>query len=228
MLGGTGFYFINRKKPKEIARQSWIKYISYFIIINILFFSIVASSFWFKYLSILIVLVALFELVRVFMISGFEKLMVFLVAFLVFGTLSFGFIHFSSLKKETILFTFLVLSIFDSFSQISGQLFGRKKLLPAISPNKTLGGSIGGALVALVSSVFIRRLYSEPISVVLLTAFGIIICAFLGDLLASLYKRKFRVKDYSNLIPGHGGFLDRFDSLIAASAWVAFVHIIHF
>ena len=53
-------------------------------------------------------------------------------------------------------------------------------------------------------------------------ALGVIFFAFAGDILASLYKRKFDTKDFNKIIPGHGGFLDRFDSLIAGGAWAAF------
>ena len=228
MLGGFGFYFINRKKPTDIARQNWLKYISYFIIINTLFFSIVVQPGIFVYVAILIILVAIYELFRLFAKSGYKKTKVFLSAIVVLGIYAVGFYRFSNLSKETILFAFLILSIFDSFSQVSGQLFGRKKLLPTISPNKTLGGLIGGAVAALVSSLLLKGLYPKSISIVLLTTIGIITFAFIGDLSASWYKRKFQAKDFSNLIPGHGGFLDRFDSLIAASAWMAFIHLINF
>ncbi|MFW5760330.1 MAG: phosphatidate cytidylyltransferase [Cyclobacteriaceae bacterium] len=228
LLGAIGFYFINRKKPPDTARQNWLKYVSYFIIINALFFSIVVQPVIFTYLAMLIVMVAIYELFNLFVKSGYKQIKIFLLALVILGICSLGFYTFSILRRETILFAFLILSIFDSFSQISGQLFGRKKLLPTISPNKTMGGVIGGAITALISAVFLRELYPKPIAIVLITATGIIVFAFLGDLSASWYKRKFHAKDFSNLIPGHGGFLDRFDSLIAASAWMAFIHFINF
>ena len=228
LLGAIGFYFINKKKPSDIARQNWLKFFTYFIIINILFFSIVIRPIVFRYLAILIISVALYELFKLFEKSGYKKIKVFLYANIVLWINSIGFYIFSTLNKETILFTFLILSIFDSFSQITGQLFGRKKLLPAISPNKTLGGLIGGSITALTGSIFLKGLYPKPITIVLMTVVGIIVFAFMGDLSASWYKRKFQAKDFSNLIPGHGGFLDRFDSLIAASAWMTIIHFIIF
>lgn len=229
VLGGVGFYFINRKKRPEIASKSNLKFITYFFIINILFFSIVINPLAFRYLSVLIIGVGLVEMFRLFQKSGYLNKGFYLLSLIVYGSLSTGFLLFGNLQKELILFSFIVLSIFDSFSQITGQVFGRKKLFPKTSPNKTLGGLIGGGLIAFTSSFLLGNLFSEPNLKLTAISLGVVFFAFTGDLAASLYKRKFNVKDYSKLIPGHGGFLDRFDSLIAAGAWVAFsIYVLNF
>lgn len=220
VLGALGFYFINRKKDKEVARASWTKFIAYFVIINILFFSIVINPTVFRVLSGVIIGVGLVELFRLFWRRQYAQSGFFAVSVLVYAVLAVGFWQFAAQKMELILFTFLILSIFDAFSQISGQLWGKRKIAPAISPNKTLGGSVGGAVFALFSAYVLRSLVAVSAIETLLLAAGIVVFAFVGDILASLYKRKFGVKDYSALIPGHGGFLDRFDSLIAGAAWV--------
>jgi len=124
--------------------------------------------------------------------------------------------------KELILFSFLVVSIFDSFSQISGQLWGKRKIMPVVSPGKTLEGLTGGAAVAIFSSVLFKGLLDIRVIYVILISAGIVLFAFTGDSSASFYKRRYGVKDFNDLIPGHGGFLDRFDSLIAGGAWMAF------
>ena len=222
ILGGIGFYAINRKKDSQVARKSYTKFIVYFFIINILFFSIVLNQVVFQYLSILIIGVGLIELCQLFHKSAYNNKGFYLLSLIVYGVLSAGFLLFGTLQKELILFSFIVLSIFDSFSQITGQLFGRKKLFPKISPNKTLGGFIGGGLIAIGSAFLLKSLFFGPVLILLVLTLVIVFFAFAGDLAASFYKRKFNVKDYGNLIPEHGGFLDRFDSLIAAGAWIAF------
>ena len=229
VLGGIGFYLINRKKDPAVARESYTKFIAYFFIINILFFSIVFDPIIFRYLALVIGLVGVVELFRLFNRRNLENKAFFSFALLLYFALTIGFFLFSGLPKETILFSFLVLSIFDAFSQISGQLFGKTKILPEISPNKTLGGVVGGALFAVASAFVLKTLYDGTWSQAVLLAIGIVVFAFLGDIAASYYKRKYQVKDYSKLIPGHGGFLDRFDSLIAGGAWVAFcVYVLNF
>ncbi|WP_339734988.1 phosphatidate cytidylyltransferase [uncultured Sunxiuqinia sp.] len=228
-LGGIGFYLINRKKDSATARKSYTKFATYFFIINLLFFSIVLRPVLFNYLAVVIIIAGLFELLKLFWNDGFKQKRFFLVALVVFISLAAGFFFFSRLQKELILFSFLVLSIFDSFSQITGQLWGKQKLFPTVSPAKTVGGLIGGAIVALASSLLLSRLYGGTLFMSVLLAVGIVFFAFAGDLAASFYKRKFREKDFGNLIPGHGGFLDRFDSLIAGGAWVTFcVYILNF
>ncbi len=228
-LGGIGFYLINRKKDPATARKSYTKFATYFFIINLLFFSIVLKPVVFSSLAIVIIIAGFLELLKLFGKDGFKQKRFFLVALIVFISLAAGFYFFSRLQKELILFSFLVLSIFDSFSQITGQLWGRRKLFPSISPAKTVGGLIGGAIVAMVSSVLLSKLYGGTLFMSVLLAVGIVVFAFAGDLAASFYKRKFNEKDFGNSIPGHGGFLDRFDSLIAGGAWVMFsVYILNF
>jgi len=221
ILGGIGFYLINRKKERDVARKSYTKFGVYFIIINILFFSITVQTVVFSYLAILIVAVGSFELSRLFVAAKFQHKLFFGLSLVVYLALSAGLIVFSRADRNLILLTFLILSIFDSFSQITGQLFGKTKIMPAISPNKTWGGVVGGTVISLLSAFLLKNLFRGTNPELFLFAFGTLFFAFAGDILASLYKRKFRVKDYSNWIPGHGGFLDRFDSLIASGAWAA-------
>lgn len=222
LLGGFGFYCINRKKDAEIAGKSYTKFGVYFIIVNILFFSIVTNPIAFRYLSILIIGAGLAELFRLFQKSGFRNKRFFFFSFVVYGILSYGFFLLGALQKELILFSFIVLSVFDSFSQITGQLWGHRKLFPKVSPNKTLGGLVGGGIIAFGSSFLLYSLYPVSVAKSILLTVGVVFFAFTGDLAASFYKRKFNVKDYNRIIPGHGGILDRFDSLIASGAWVAF------
>jgi len=225
LLGGIAFYFINRKKESAEAKKIRTKFISYLVIIHILFFSIVINPLIFRILSIMIIIMGLFELFKLFKNSDYKNKRFFAISLILYILLSTGFYFFSGMEKEMILFSFLALSIFDSFSQISGQLFGKKKILPEISPAKTLEGLTGGAVIAVFSSLLFKGLIGEvPINPLLLSAV-IVAFAFIGDILASFYKRKYKVKDFSNLIPGHGGFLDRFDSLIAGGTIVAFIGI---
>ncbi len=221
ILGGLGFYFINRHKDPDIARKSYVKFAAYLIIIHVLFFSIVINHTYFRLVSLLIIGVGFGEMLRLFIRSAFKHPIFYVGSFLLYAILSIGLYFYSGLSKEIILFSFLVLSIFDSFSQITGQLWGKTKLFPTISPNKTIGGLVGGGVIATASSLLLSGLYDAPIHQTVMLVLGIVFSALLGDLAASYFKRKYKVKDYSNLIPGHGGFLDRFDSLLAGGAWVA-------
>ncbi len=112
----------------------------------------------------------------------------------------------------------------DTFAYFTGRLFGKHKLAPELSPKKTIEGSIGG----MIFSVGGFALYGFIIECVnpLLDANYLILCilgfvisaiAQIGDLFASLIKREHGIKDYSKILPGHGGILDRFDSILIVS-----------
>ncbi len=222
VLGTVGIWIINRRKEPEVARRSWIKHFTYFIITNIVYFSIALEVTMFRYIAVVIIIAGFLELGKLFLESGYLHRIFFLASLLLLALLSTGFLFFSAMDQGLILFAFLILCIFDGFSQVTGQLIGKRKLFPKISPNKTVEGLIGGATFAILSGLIFRQLIPEiPLPEVLLLGAVVVLFAFAGDTAKSVYKRKYNVKDFSMLIPGHGGFLDRFDSLIAGGAGVA-------
>jgi len=107
----------------------------------------------------------------------------------------------------------------DTFAYFGGLIFGKHKLIPKISPNKTVEGSIAGVVGCVLSAYIFAYIisffgYKTNLLVLGLIAFACGILSQFGDLTASLIKRECKVKDFGNLIPGHGGILDRIDSLI--------------
>ena len=113
-----------------------------------------------------------------------------------------------------ILYIVFAIWVFDSFSLIGGKIIGGKKLLPVISPNKTFSGLISGFTVLLIYSVTIMNIFSNIDYLIILLSILIGITAFIGDALESYLKRFLDIKDFGNLMPGHGGLLDRMDAFI--------------
>lgn len=120
---------------------------------------------------------------------------------------------------------FLGAWITDIFAYFCGRAFGKHKLIPDVSPKKTVEGSVGGTvfciLVMVIFGFVVEKLVPEISANLLIFAVaGVLIAVVsqIGDLSMSVIKRKYGVKDYGFLFPGHGGVLDRFDSVIAVSA----------
>lgn len=114
------------------------------------------------------------------------------------------------------LYLLLVTTMTDTFAYIFGCKFGKRKLIPKISPNKTVEGFLAGLLFGtIISSVFyILCIDSSTILLTILISFVLSIVGQCGDLVFSQIKRHFGIKDFSNIMPGHGGILDRLDSII--------------
>ncbi len=103
----------------------------------------------------------------------------------------------------------------DISAYFSGMLFGKHKLCPDLSPKKTIEGAIGGTIGATIIGFIIAVIFARSLILHFIIASIIAsILSQLGDLTASAYKRKMGIKDYGNLIPGHGGIMDRFDSVL--------------
>ncbi len=115
------------------------------------------------------------------------------------------------------IYVILITIITDTYAYITGVFIGKNKLIPAISPKKTWEGLIGGIIFGtLVSSVFYYEVINNNINIINLISIGafLSIMGQLGDLIFSAIKRYYNKKDYTSLIPGHGGILDRLDSII--------------
>ena len=110
----------------------------------------------------------------------------------------------------------------DSGAYYLGSRFGRHRLCPTVSPKKSWEGVLGGTIMTLVGVVFCRRVFFPELPWTAALALAALLAALapLGDLVESLFKRDAGVKDSSDLIPGHGGFLDRTDSLFYAAPFV--------
>ena len=128
-----------------------------------------------------------------------------------------------------LLYLLTITILTDTFAYVGGKIFGKTKLIERISPNKTVEGSLIGLIVSTsISSVFYLYVINPGINVgiIILISFVLSIIGQIGDLVFSAIKREFDIKDYSNLIPGHGGLLDRFDSIAFVSLFYIVVKLL--
>ena len=112
------------------------------------------------------------------------------------------------------LYLVLLVSVMDIFAYIGGNIFGVKKIAPTISNGKTIEGTLIGLFFSILVSVLIKDLVDINFLYALILGFTIGLFSFFGDLLESFFKRRIGIKDSGKFIPGHGGFLDRFDGYI--------------
>jgi len=127
--------------------------------------------------------------------------------------------------RAAVLLLLAVIVVSDSAQYYTGRAFGRRPLAPAISPKKTVEGAIGGVVFATAATTLGGHyIFNTPLWIVALLGASLALLGIVGDLFESLLKRSAGVKDSSNLIPGHGGVLDRIDSwLFAAPVYYVFV-----
>jgi len=122
---------------------------------------------------------------------------------------------------EIIVGIMLILWASDTGAYFSGILLGKKKLFERVSPKKTWEGSIGGGLLALVMAYILSQYFLDLNTIQWLVASSlIVITGIYGDLIESVFKRSIEIKDSGRALPGHGGFLDRFDSLLLAVPFI--------
>jgi len=131
-------------------------------------------------------------------------------------------------NPKIIISIFILIWTNDTFAYVVGKSIGKHKLIEKISPKKTIEGFIGGVVFSVIAGILISKFYIHPkpnhhnISLFIWTISAVIISIFstLGDLIESKFKRIAAVKDSGNIMPGHGGILDRLDSIIFVAPFV--------
>lgn len=152
-------------------------------------------------------------------------------AFSTISLVSDAYVQFPSLitKADTRLLLWITVGtalLTDVFAYFVGVKFGKHKMSPNLSPKKSVEGAVGGVVCVLIfmllsllvyEKLLVKQPFFLPVWFYCITVVFLSVTSMFGDLMASLIKRYYGVKDYSNLIPGHGGIMDRFDSVILAS-----------
>ena len=198
-----------------LNKEFFNRFISVIIFVPLVLFPLIYS----KYLSLLIYTVfysIIFLEIESMKVSKQSKRIYNYYSLLtILSFLLFIFLLITTGKNNYVLIEIiLIIWLFDTFSYLGGRIIGGKKLMPNISPGKTISGLISGIIFTLfvvgISKNFIYG-YSDIYFLFTLT---IIFLAFLGDMIVSILKRYSNLKDTGNIMPGHGGLLDRFDSFI--------------
>lgn len=140
----------------------------------------------------------------------------YLIGSSIFLGITFNFLMiFRNIDINYLIYILLITIMTDTFAHFFGTKIGKYKLCPSVSPNKTIEGAIGGAIMGtFISSVFYLTVFGGKTLIVVLISLMLSIVAQCGDLVFSAIKREYDVKDFGKIMPGHGGVLDRFDSLL--------------
>ena len=222
LLSIIGFYEIIKVREQEKKIDFSVKAITLVAYICIVFSAFnISNSFSLDYRLLILDLFACFLPLIVFRAKDYDAEDA-LVLFAVSIFLGTGFNYLIVIRNMSIyylLYVMIATFMSDTFAHFYGTKIGRHKLCPQISPNKTVEGMIGGVVFGtFISSMFFLTFINTnaPILLVAVISCTLSIIAEFGDLVFSSIKRKYGVKDYGNIMPGHGGVLDRLDSLFFA------------
>ncbi|WP_195339817.1 phosphatidate cytidylyltransferase [Fusobacterium sp. 1001295B_180824_G3] len=188
---------------KEFLQFNYIKYNNklkiYNIIINLIFY----TGIYFKNLYILLIL--FFLICLRFYRKSFIIFAFFITSYLI-GSISY-------IDDLNFIINYMILiELNDVYQYISGNIFGKRKITPKISPNKTVEGLIGGIILTTLTAILLKYLVKIDYQILFIPFISLI--GFIGDIFISYLKRRVNLKDSGNLLLGHGGILDRVDSLI--------------
>ena len=216
LLGACGMALANRRASASIARGRWLKIGVFFVIVHLVLAVAAAGQPWIEALLLVILLAGSIELWNAWRKIPPPRPPALWPAYVLFCILVLG--NAWRLPPGAFIFIFLATATCDGFSQVIGQWLGRRPLAPGLSPGKTVGGFLGGSVAGMIVAVLLRNLLQlDPLSAM---AIGLLAgtAGLAGDLAASWVKRRAGIKDYSAALPGQGGFLDRFDSLLGSLA----------
>ena len=221
-------YFELTRVRKDLSIPKIMKFVGFAFLVLIMYMNIstISYSFGIDYTSLAIGFIIMF-MPTIFMPKKYNTKEAFYLTStsLFLGVIFNLLIQTFGLNKVILVWLIVIACSTDIFALVGGMLIGKHKLTP-ISPKKTIEGSVTGLIVATIVGTFFYLMFIDkgvaiPTLVIIVAVLSI--AGQLGDLFFSLIKRENEIKDYSHLIPGHGGILDRFDSIIFIS--LAFILI---
>lgn len=213
ILSVIALFEILRASSKNNKYPEVIKYISY-----ILIFLYVLLD-----LNITLKVTISFIILSIFLLFynkdkyNIESFIFIIFSLIFIGTVFSCLINIRNIDINLFVCMFLITILTDTFAYLGGKMFGKHKLIPKVSPNKTIEGSIIGSVFGtIIPSIFYLFMVDpgQNFILIILIVFILSILGQIGDLFFSSIKRYYGIKDYSNIMPGHGGVLDRLDSII--------------
>ena len=232
ILSGLAAYEFTKMSRKNKTIR-WFDYLAIlfsvgFSTLSVIFFN---RLIFYIYVFIFIIGLLLFYAVMFVSIKEFDREDFGNQLLTIFYT-SLGFIAFAYLRTkgiEVIVYLFAVSMLTDVFAYFIGIKYGKHRLAVHISPKKSIEGAVAGLILgAILATIFAYffEVFDFNIFLVLLLSMILSAISQIGDLIASKFKREVDIKDYSNLLPGHGGILDRFDSSMFAAIFLMLAIII--
>ena len=217
-LGAVMMALAAVRRPADVRRARAVKFLGFFVIVHGVLAITYAGTVGVTMFAVTITVVGAMEARRAWPLIPEPR-----PGWLITATMSAAavFVYVSvRAAPPAVAWLFMVSASFDGFGQVVGQLVGRRLLAPSISPAKTVEGFAGALCGAVLVAVWLRELpgYDAPRAALLGAAAGI--ASLIGDLSGSWTKRRAGIKDFSSVLPGQGGVLDRFNSFVAAMALV--------
>jgi phosphatidate cytidylyltransferase len=223
-IGAIAFIWANRRVGPRVRRDRWVKFVSYVVIVHTVLGVTVLGRTPLLVLLFVVGLVGLFEIVRA---ARQMRALVAASAVVAFACVASGTIEFAlRVDPSRVSYLYIVVAVFDGFSQAGGQLAGRTRLAPATSPGKTVEGFLIGVAAAVWCAWLLRAFAGLPGTSAVVVGCVASLAGVMGDLAASWVKRRAGLKDFGRVLPGHGGVLDRFDSFFAAAAAMSLVTLL--
>lgn len=235
ILGIMSMYEIVKARENKSEIPLIIRAISYILLAVFIWLGTSVYSSNYEIIYKIMIVIFLLYFIPVVFVNDTKKYSVTDALYMLGCTLFLGvafnsFVMISNIDLNYIVYLILVTTITDAFAYFTGYFIGSNKLCEKISPKKTWEGAIGGSVVGtLVATFFYLFLINPEVNVFLVIGitFLLTVIGQIGDLFFSSIKRHYKIKDFSNLIPGHGGVLDRFDSIIfVVLTFILFMNIL--